>query len=370
MTPERRHVLQMVFPNMDEARAGADKIAKGMMFAALAAERGLKDADFDLGTVTRTAMVDRKVADAAFELKQGDVSSPVEGRFGIALVQVSAIEPAQTKSFEEVSGQLKNDLALERAKSEVQTIYDRIEDERLGGATLPESARKFNLSLRTIDAIDRNGRAPDGTPVPDLPQGVDMLGPIFNAEVNGDNDPVRMTGGTGYIWYDVVNVMPSRELPLDEVKDRISARWRDDQIAERLQAMGAQILEKLKAGMPFADVAAADKLKVEWLPGIKRGQTPGVLTAAAVDEIFRTAKDAAGNVPGTTPTSRVVFRVTEITTPPLDPASAEAKPIDDALRRTIADDIVAEYITRLQNEVGVTINQAALSQVSGGGTSN
>jgi peptidyl-prolyl cis-trans isomerase D len=65
-----------------------------------------------------------------------------------------------------------------------------------------------------------------------------------------------------------------------------------------------------------------------------------------------------------------VFRVTEIKVPPLDPKSAEAKPTEETLSRAIAEDIVAQYITQLQSEVGVTINQSALNQITGGGTLN
>ena len=71
-----------------------------------------------------------------------------------------------------------------------------------------------------------------------------------------------------------------------------------------------------------------------------------------------------------TPTERIVFRVTEIKVPPLDPESAEAKRIDEALRSRIADDLVAQYVARLESEVGVTINQSALNQVTGGGSPN
>ena len=101
------------------------------------------------------------------------------------------------------------------------------------------------------------------------------------------------------------------------------------------------MLDKLKAGTPFAEVAAADKLKVEWRPGIKRGSTPpGVPAAAQSTEIFRTAEGRRRQRRGTTPAERIVFRVTEIRLPPLDPESAEAKRIDDALRSRIADDLV------------------------------
>jgi peptidyl-prolyl cis-trans isomerase D len=66
----------------------------------------------------------------------------------------------------------------------------------------------------------------------------------------------------------------------------------------------------------------------------------------------------------------MVFRVTEVNVPPLDLKSAEAKPIEETLSRSISEDIVAQYIVQLQSEVGVTINQNALNQITGGGTLN
>jgi peptidyl-prolyl cis-trans isomerase D len=113
-------------------------------------------------------------------------------------------------------------------------------------------------------------------------------------------------------------------------------------------------------------VAQADNLKVEWRPGVKRANPPPGLTAVAVADVFRTPKDAAGSVEGASPAERIVFRVTEIKVPPLDPEAADAKRIDEALRQRVGEDLIAQYVARLQNEVGVTINQSALNQVSGG----
>ncbi|CAN0401340.1 unnamed protein product, partial [Phaeothamnion confervicola] len=151
VTAERRQLAQIVFPNMDEAKAGAEKIAKGASFADLATERGLKDADIDLGTVTKSAMVDRTVADIAFALKEGEVSAPVDGRFGAALVQVIKVEAGHTRPYEEVAAELKQELATERARAEVAGVHDKIEDERLAGASLADIAAKLKLKLRTIE---------------------------------------------------------------------------------------------------------------------------------------------------------------------------------------------------------------------------
>jgi peptidyl-prolyl cis-trans isomerase D len=368
VTPERRQVEQIVFPKPEEARAAAERIAGGLTFAALAAERGLKDTDIDLGSVTKAGIVDRAVADAAFSLKEGEVSRPVDGRFGTALVHVTKIEPEYVRSYEEVAPSIKAELGTERAKAEIQTRHDKIEDERAGGAQLPEIAQKLGLNPLIIEAVDRSGRDPDGAGV-FLPSGVDLLPQIFSSDVGVENDPLQLPGG-GYVWYEVAGVTPSRERSLDEVKDKVEARWRDDQIAERLGAKAKEMVDKLKAGGAMADIAAAEGLKVETAAGLKRGKPPEQISANLLEEVFRSAKGAPAAAEGKDATERVVFRVTDVSEPPLDPASAEAKRIGDDLKRALSDDIMGQYIVRLQNDLGVTINQAAVRQAIGGGEPN
>jgi peptidyl-prolyl cis-trans isomerase D len=144
-------------------------------------------------------------------------------------------------------------------------------------------------------------------------------------------------------------------------------RWRDQEIATRLQAKATAIVDKLKAGTPLADIAAADHLKLETLTGLKRGDASGPLSPAAVDTVFRTAKDGFGMAEAREAGEQVVFRVTDIVVPPVDMSSDEMKRTVDALNRGISEDLLSEYIARLENEVGVTINQSALNQVVSGG---
>lgn len=370
VTPERRHILQMPFPNAEEARAAAERIAKGERFQAVATERGLSPADIDLGILTQAAMVDRAVADAAFTLKEGEVSAPVEGRFGTVLVQVSKIEPATTTAFDQVSAELKKDLAAARAKSELLNVHDKIEDERLGGVNLTDIANKLNLNLRTIEAIDRSGHDLNGKPVPDLPQGIELLTALFSADMGGDNDPLNLPQSTGHVWFEVAGVVPARDRPIEEVKAELETRWLDDQIAARLKVKADEMLEKLRSGAAFGEVASAHNLKPEWRPGIKRGsQAPGI-PGRAIQEVFRTAKDAAAAVEGATPAERIVFKVTEINVAPLAPESADAKRIEDTLKRAMSDDLLAQYVSRLETDIGVSINQAALNQITGASTAN
>ena len=218
-TPERRHVLQIDFSSVEAAQAAADRVAKGASFVEVAKELGKTEKDIDLGTVTKSAMIDKAVADAAFSLKEGEVSAPVQGRFGTVLVQVTKVEPEQVRSFEEVAPELKQELATARAKSETLDIYNKLEDARSEGKTLTEAAENLKLPARTIEAVDRSGRDPNGNPV-NLPDQQPLLQGIFATDIGIERDPLQFQDG--YVWYDVTGITPSRERSLDEVKDPVS----------------------------------------------------------------------------------------------------------------------------------------------------
>ena len=254
---------------MPEAEAAEARLKDGLSFAALAAERGLKEQDIDLGTVPKSDIVDPAVADAAFSLKEGEVSAPIKGRFGAVIVTVLKIEPEVTKSLAEVTPQIRSDIAAERAKAEVQSLHDKIEDDRAGGASLAQAAEKLKLPVITYD-VDRSGRDPSGKLVANLPHAGEVVSAAFASDVGVDNDPIDVDGG--YIWYDVAAITPARDRTLDEVKSQVEQRWREDQIASRLKAKAAELLDKLKGGTPFDALAKADGLKVETADKLKRGK--------------------------------------------------------------------------------------------------
>jgi peptidyl-prolyl cis-trans isomerase D len=362
-TPERRQIQQMVFPKADDARAASERIAKGDTFEAIAKERGLAEKDIDLGTVTRAAMLDRVVADAAFALKEGEVSAPVQGRFGTVLLRVIKIEPEKVPTYEEAAEQLRTDLANERAKSEITSIYDKVEDERSLGKPLAETAEKLKLEARTVE-IDRFGRDPTNQPVANLPQQQRLVSGAFTADIGTDNDPLQVDGG--YVWYEVAGITPERDRTLDEVKDQVEARWREDEVANRLRAKAAAFLDKVKAGTSLAEAAAVDNLKVETRADIKRASTTPPLTERTLDVIFRTAKDAVASAPAEQPGEQLVFRVTGVVEPTTDLASEESKRLRGALNNAMTGDVLAEYTQLLEREIGVTLNERALQQVLSG----
>ncbi|WGS30887.1 SurA N-terminal domain-containing protein [Bradyrhizobium sp. ISRA464] len=362
-TPEKREISQIVFPNMEEAQAARARITSGTSFDDIAKERKLNLSDVNLGLVPKSAILDPAVANAAFSLPSGEVSQPVKGEFGVALVKVGKIEPGVTPSYESVAAQIKSQIATERARAKVSELRDKMEDERGGGASVVEAAQKLGLTAVTVDAVDRSGRLPNGQLAPNIPKGLDVVTQAFNSDVGVDNDPIQFEGG--YVWYDVLGITPSRERKLDEVREQVEAKWREDQISSRLRAKATDIVQKLDSGSKLADEAAAAGVKVETAADFRRDATPPGVPAAVVTAAFRTAKDGDGQTPTAGGSQWIVFRVTNVTDPPVDFASDAVKQLTEAVRRSMSDEQVAQYVTKIESNIGMSINEAAFAQVTG-----
>lgn len=361
-TPERRQIHQIVFPNAAEAQAARDRLAGGMSFEDLGKERGLTASDVDLGLVTKSSL-DPAVGDAAFKLPVGEISQPIQGALGTSIVRVEKIEPGKEADYASLAGDIKREIATERARVKVNDLRDKMEDERGGGSSVIDAAQKLGLTAVTIDAVDRSGRAPNGQPVANIPQGLDVVSQAFNTDVGVDNDAISFKGG--YVWYDVLAITPSRDRNLDEVRDQVEARWRQDQIAARLKAKATELVQKLEAGAKLADEAAAVGAKVETATGFKRDDSPAGVPGTVVSAAFRTAKDGVGQTAVSGGSEVVVFRVTDIVDPAVDVASDAAKKLKDSLDRGLTEEQVASYVSKLETDIGTTINQAAFAQVTG-----
>ena len=362
-TPEQRHVAQIVFPTLADAQAASDRIKNGARFNDIATDRGLKPQDIDLGTIPKSRIVDPGVADAAFNLKEGEVSGPLQTRFGGAvLVTVLQIVPETTRSLAEATPQLRADIASERAKTQVQSLHDKIEDDRAGGSTIEEAAAKLKLPVTTYE-VDRSGRDPDGKPISNILHVTDVIKAAFTSDVGVDNDPID--ADSGYIWYDVAAITPARDRTLDEVKTEVEQRWRDDEVASRLKTKANDMLGKLNSGEQLGALGSAEGLKVEAANNIKRGAASGDISAQMTDAIFQTAKDAYGSVPGDNPSQWIVFRVVDVNTPALDANSPDHERMKQGVQRELSADLVGQYVARLEDDLGASVNASVLAQATG-----
>jgi peptidyl-prolyl cis-trans isomerase D len=363
-TPERRTIQQIVFPDAEAAEAAAKRIADGAAFEPIAAENNIDAKNLELGTFAKSEMIDPAVADAAFSLSEGAVSGPIQGRFGNVILRVTKVQPESTKPFEEVAADVKREVALERARQEIDTLHDAVEDLRASARPLNEVAREKGLPLVSVPALDRSGRDKAGNPVPDLPEREALIAAVFNTDVGADNEPLRTRDG-GYVWYDVTAVEPARDKTLDEVRDAVVAQWRSEQISRRLAERARAVVERLEKGETLEAIAGELGQPAKSATDLSRGAARDDLSAEVVNRMFATPVGKPASAAGSDE-SRVVFNVTAATMPPFVTSTGEAQRIEEQLRILLTDDLLAQYIAQLQKDLGVSINQANMRRAIGG----
>ncbi len=364
--PERRTIQQILFPTQAEAEAAAERVKAGTPFETVATERGIDDATLNLGTLARGDMIDAATADVAFGLAEGAVSAPVPGRFGPVLLRVTKIEPGSLKPFEEVAGEIRTEIARDRARNEMQAVHDAIEDQRASAKPLAEIARERGFALVPVAGVDRTGRDKAGQPVASASGREAVLQAAFRAEIGADNEAIATQDG-GYVWYEVTAIEGSRERPLAEVRDRVAEEWRRAEIARGLTEKARALAVRIDAGETPAAVSADLGLSVESATDLARGQAKDGLSAIVVTRLFATPVGKAASAAPDDET-RILFKVTGATVPPFVTTTQESAATESQLRTLLTDDLLGEYIADVEKRIGVTLYRSNVRRAIGGET--
>lgn len=366
--PEKRAVEQILYADDAAAAEARARLASGKSFDDLLKEKNLTEKDASLGVVTREGLIDKTVADAAFALKEGEVSAPVKAQFGTVLLRVSKIIPSTVKPFADVSADLKREIALQRARKEIARLHDAIEDQRASGKSLTEAAKSVGLDPRLVPAVDVVGADRDGTPVANLPNVQALLKAAFTSDVGVDNDTLSVGEG-GYQWFEVAGVDKARQKPFDEVKGEVEKAWRDDEAAKLLAAKSEEFVKKIDAGESIAAIAAAEgNLAVKHAADVKRnGPTEPAtqdLASNVVAQIFNVRLHGAGSA-REEDGGRILFYVAASSVPPVDFNGATLTAVSGEVKSGLVDDVLSQYVLKLENDLGVKINMQAFAAAAG-----
>ncbi len=363
-SPETRTIQQIAFPTAEEAQAAKAKIDAGATFEAVAAERGIAEKDLTLGTFSKPQMFDATVRDAAFSLAPNTVSAPVAGAFGTVLLRVTAVAPERVRPYEEVAAELKQEIAIGKASSQITDLHDKIEDQRAAAKPLAEIAKEFNLPLRAVGPVDSGLRKPDGGQEQPLPGGDATTQALFRSDMGVDNEAVRRPRDAGYVWFDLTKIEPGRERKFEEVRAEVEAQWRADEVASALSAKTRDLVAKLDKGDAFDAVAAEAGLTSESAEGLGRQDQRPELPANVVSLIFGTVTGKAGAAAAGD--GRVIFKVTSATVAPYARTTQEADNFAKLLGSSVSEDILAQYVGKLQADLGVAVNETAFRNATGG----
>ena len=359
-TPEKRKLQQIVFPDQASADDAEAKIKAGASFDDIVKARNLSASDVDLGETVKAAMFDHSIADAAFALPQDGVSEVVKGQFGPAIVRVVAITPGSAKTFDEVKDTLKKEIAADRVAGQVQSVHDKIEDARVSGKTLAEAAKTVGLEARSIAAVDAQGRDDKGAAL-DLPDQAELLASAYASDVGVDDAPLQ-TNNRGWLWFDVIKVDPARDRAFDEVKGQVEKEWRAEAVTKALSAKADDMVKQIGGGATPESLAQGAGLEAKSAVDLRRGGGAG-LAPSLVNAVFTVPAGGAGSA--ATPEGRVVFKVVADATPPTKFDDPAVKAIATQLTEGLQTSVVAQFVSALENELGVRIHQNVLQSAAG-----
>lgn len=360
---EKRSIEQIPFPSPADAQKAYDEIKGGQkLFEQVMLERKLKPEDVYLGDLTKSQMLDQKIADAAFKLPKGEVSAPVQGAFATVLLRITGIQEEKAKPFGDVREEIRAVIAQETAGKEALAIHDKIDEARLGGATLEEAAKANGLTVRVVDAVDSAGLAPSGQAVEALPMQDRLLAAAFRTEAGAV--PETLSEGEAYAWFDIRGVTPPRERSFDEARAAAEQRWREDESGKRLAARADGALAELRAGKPLDQVASAQKLDVEQSETTRLGGAPAI-TQNQAKAIFQTPVDGFGQTPTDDKGGRLVYKVTAETERPYEPGKVEDGGQIERISQSIGNDLVSALVSQLKAQLGATVDEKAVARVLG-----
>jgi peptidyl-prolyl cis-trans isomerase D len=360
--PERRRVQQIRFPTREAAEAALQKVQAGADLVAVAQENQVAPENLDQGLKTKAEFLDQAVAEAAFAAEPNVVVPVLEGALEPSLIRVTEIEPGAVTPLADIAPRLRQDLANRRARAEIRALYDQVEDERAGGSTLAEIATKLNLPYRVVEAVARNGTAPDGGAV-ELPAGDEFLADAFESDVGVENNALR-AGDEGYVFYEVLEIIPERDRTLDEAREQVVKQWQAEETARRVAEKADRLFARLQKGEPLATLAAETGKPVQMVEQVKRGAPPPGLSANAAEQAFAGPEGHVANAESDNPPARILLRVDKVVVPAFFAEAADAQAIRQQLAAAIRNDILQTYNRQLLQARETRVNNAAFAQLT------
>jgi peptidyl-prolyl cis-trans isomerase D len=253
-TVKARHILIKVDPqadekNVEQARQKALEILKlareGRDFAELAKQysEGPTAANGgDLGVFRKDAMV-KPFAEQAFAMKAGDISEPVQTRFGWHIIKVEKVNEATTTSFEAARDDIRRKLTDGRAKALAYETAETIYDNSFQGDDLVQNAADQQLAITETGFFTQKG------PIKGIEDGAKFAAAAFALPVM-DVSPIQELSD-GYVILQVTDKKDSQIPDLQAVAPRVRADLIKEKQNEKARAEAEAFLAALQDGKSF-----------------------------------------------------------------------------------------------------------------------
>ena len=345
-----------------KARARAEKIHQQLLKAPAGfAEMAKKESEDpgsaanggDLGFIGRGSMKDVPEFEAAlYQLKPGEISAPVETRLGYHIIRLTAVRPAQSKGLDEVRGQIEQELRKQlagRRFAELADGFNNVVYEQ--SESLKPAAELIKTAPQVSGWITRLGAA---EPLLNYPR---LLAAVFSDEVlrnKRNTEAIEVAPGT-LVAARVVEHKPESVQPFEEARAALEKRIALRAAGRLAVEEGRRLLGELTQGKSVQIAWSAPQIASR--AEFRNIPEPVVRQAFRLDTSKLPAYAGVEN-PQVEYTLVRVSRVQEAGDLPPEKAGE----ISGALRRVLAQEVMAAYVAALKQKSGVTINKEFLEK--------
>jgi peptidyl-prolyl cis-trans isomerase D len=369
-TPERRqasHILIGVPKGAPDAeRAKAKKRAEELLvqvkknpagFADLAGRNsqdpGSAAKGGDLGLFSHGMMV-KPFDDAAFALKEGEISGVVESDFGFHIIKVARIQPEGGRPFAEVSGEIERELRKQQAQkkfAEIAETFSNLVYEQAD--SLQPAADRLKLRIQRTTLFSKRNAAE----VAPALNNEKLLNALFSDDAikNKRNTEAVETAPNTLIAARVIEFQPAKIKELAEVEAAIGLILRTGEAARLARKRAEEILAELRKG------GNAD---VKWAaPKVVSLQNPQGLVAEALSAVFKAdvAKLPAFTMAEVSGSAQAIYRIAKINQPQVVDAD-KRKAREQQLYGTFGQTEFEAFLASLREKTAVAVNKESLER--------
>jgi peptidyl-prolyl cis-trans isomerase D len=358
-TPETRKIQQILVADKKKSDQIYDKITAGVGFIKVAKDlANLGSGSLELGTLNRSQIPIKELADTAFSILENTISTPVKSPLGWHILRVTKIKPAKQRMLVEVKAELKKIIAAEKAVDALYNLSNKYEDELGSGLTIEEAAKRLNFKIRKIPAINAEGRNTANKKIINLNPAIVQV--AFNTEQDQDS-ALTDFGDSGYFILHVNGIKAPALRPFKTIISNIESVWLQKQQAIVAEKRVQSLINRLKGSATLADIAKELNIGIQKSSEFLRTgaglniQLPGRLISA----LFK----AKGKefVSGASNTSSFIGQIQAIKLANQDSDKKTLAVLKQQLLENIMSDMSTQLTNALRKKLGVSINNAAVA---------
>ena len=286
--------------------------------------------------------------DAAYKLKQGEISDPVESDYGYHIIQLTGIKPGSVKPLDEVKGEIsteiKKQLAAKKYAELAETFNNTVYEQ---GDSLKPVADKLKLKIETATGVTRQAN-------PTLAPNTVYNNPKFLKALFTDdtikgkhNSEAVQVAPTTLIAGHIVEYKPVTKRAFDDVKTIVRELVTQTEELALAKKAGEAKLAELKSkddATGFGEAKLASRVKTQ-------GWNQDAFLAVMKADTAKLPAYTGVEVPGQ---GYSVFRITKVAQPAA-PDAARRKTEQDQIANTLAEQEMLSYINFLKEKAKTKI---------------